>query len=88
MSYTVKYKKSAQKKLAKFAPTVQNRIRTWVETNLVGCENPRLHGKALEGEFEGLWRYRVGEYRIVAEIRDAEVVILVVKIGKRGDVYR
>lgn len=88
MSYTVQYKKSAQKKLAKFDPTVQNRIRTWIETNLVGCENPRATGRALEGGLENLWRYRVGDYRIVAQIRDVEVVILIVKIGKRGDVYK
>lgn len=84
----MQYKKSAQKKLAKFDPTVQNRIRTWIETNLVGCENPRATGCALKDENETLWRYRVGDYRIIAQIKDAEVVILVVKIGKRENVYR
>ena len=47
MSYTVKYKKSARKKLEKFDAAVRTRIKTWIETNLEGCENPRLHGKAL-----------------------------------------
>ena len=87
MSYSVKYKKSAQKKLEKFDACVRNRIKAWIEENLSGCENLRAKGHALEGDLSGLWRYRVGDYRIIAQIRDEEVVILVVKIAKRGEVY-
>lgn len=88
MSYTVKYKKSVQKAIEKFDASVRTRIKDWIETNLVGCENPRLHGKALANNLKDFWRYRVGDYRIIAKIKDAEVVILVVKIDKREDVYR
>jgi len=87
MSYSVKYKKSALKKLDKLDVPVRNRIKTWIEENLEGCENPRWKGKPLTGDMNELWRYRVGDYRIIAQIQDAEVVILVVKIDKRGDVY-
>ena len=65
----------------------QARIVNWLETNLEGCENPRLHGKALQGTWEGHWRYRVGDYRIIAKIEDDRVVIFVVKIDKREDIY-
>ena len=88
MSYTVEYKKSARKNLEKFDPAVRTRIREWIEANLVGCEDPRAKGRALEGNLSNFWRYRVGDYRIIAQIRDAEVVILIVKIDKREDAYR
>lgn len=88
MSYSVKYKKSARKKLEKFDAPVRARIKEWIETNLQGCENPRAKGHALEGDLSDLWRYRVGDYRIVAQIRDAEIVIVIVKVDKRDTVYK
>ena len=88
MNYSVKYKKSVQKKLAKFDASVRSRLKTWIETNLEGCENPRAKGRALEGNLSGLWRYQVGNWRIVAQIQDDKVVILVVKIDKREKVYK
>lgn len=87
MSYSVKYKKSALKKLDNLDVNIRERIKTWIEENLEGCENPRLHGKALHGEWHGYWRYRVGDYRIIAKIEDDKVIIFVVKIDKRGEVY-
>ena len=65
----------------------QARIVNWLEKNLEGCENPRLHGKALHGDWYGHWRYRVGEYRIIAKIEDEKIIIFVVKIDKRGEIY-
>ena len=87
MRYSVKYKKSALKKLNKLDAPVRERIKNWIETNLVDCENPRAHGKALSGEWNGYWRYRVGDYRIVAQIKDDKVIILVVKIDTRSAIY-
>jgi len=51
---------------------------TWIEKNLAGCEDPRRIGKALNGKYAGAWRYRIGEYRVIAEIRDKELVITVI----------
>ena len=79
--------KISAKKLEKFDADVRARIKTWIEANLEGCENPRLHGKALTANLKEYWRYRVGGYRIVAQIKDDEVVILIVKIDKRENVY-
>lgn len=67
--------------------TARTRIVNWLEENLEGCENPRLHGKSLNGEWHGYWRYRVSNYRIIAKIEDDKVIIFVVKIDKRGEVY-
>ena len=55
--------------------------------NLIDTVNPRLHGKALQGEYSGLWRYRVGKYRIIANIQDETITILIVDIGHRSRIY-
>ena len=87
MSYSVKYKESALKKLNKLDAPVRERIKKWIDTNLDGCENPRLHGKALSGEWHGYWRYHVGDYRIIAQIKDEKVIIVVVKVDRRDEIY-
>jgi len=60
---------------------------SWVEKNLVGCEDPRSRGKSLSAEFSRLWRYRIGEYRLIAEISDATITIFILNVGHRKDVY-
>ena len=62
-------------------------IRTWIEKNLIDAENPRVKGKALTGDLKGLQRYRVGDYRILAEIQDAKIVILILDIGHKSKIY-
>ena len=64
------------------------RIVGWIEKNLVGCENPRQHGKGLTANRSGQWRYRIGDYRVIADILDDKVVIVVVAVGHRRDVYK
>ena len=63
-------------------------IKTWIEKNLIGTNNPRQHGKGLMGNKSEYWRYRVGDYRILAEIRDAEVIIIIVEVGHRREIYK
>ena len=86
--YSWSFDTKAEKQLAKLDIPVQKRILKWLESNIQGCENPRLFGKALEGEYENLWRYRVGKYRIIADIQDGVFKVLLVKIGKRDDIYQ
>ncbi|MCD8233630.1 MAG: type II toxin-antitoxin system RelE/ParE family toxin [Cloacibacillus porcorum] len=62
-------------------------ITAWIRKNLEGCTDLRLHGKPLTGDRAEQWRYRVGNYRILAEISDERVTILVLKIGDRKDIY-
>ena len=85
--YTVEYDPHVMKKFSKIDAPVRKRIKNWIEKNLEGCENPRRIGKALQGDWDGHWRYRVGDYRIIAKIEDDKVIIFVVKIDKRGEVY-
>ena len=86
--YTVDYSKAASKALMKMDKSVSRMIYGWVNRNLEGCSNPRLHGKALTGNLAGLWRYRVGNYRLIAEIHDDRLVILMLDVGHRGEIYQ
>lgn len=87
MSYNVLYTKQAAKSLRKLDKQTQALIYGWIEKNLVGCENPRQHGKGLTANRSGQWRYRVGDYRILAEIQDDKIIILVLNIGHRSEIY-
>ena len=62
-------------------------FKAWIEKNLMDCENPRLHGKGLIANRSGQWRYRVGDYRILAEIRDNELVLVLIDVGHRSRIY-
>ncbi len=88
MSWTVRYLASARKGVRKIDPQDRARIRQFLEQRLLEQSDPRDLGKALRGEFAQLWRYRVGYYRVICEIRDAELVVLVIRIAHRKDIYR
>ena len=87
MTYKVEYTEQAIKELRKIDKHTQFFILAWIEKNLVDCENPRQHGKGLTANRSGEWRYRVGDYRIIAEIEDEKVIILVLTVGHRREVY-
>lgn len=86
--YTVDYSQSAQKTLRKMDPGTRRLIMKWVDKNLEDSTNPRDHGKPLSGNLAGLWRYRVGNYRLIAEIHDDRLVILMLEIGHRSQIYQ
>ena len=65
----------------------QRIIKSWIDKNLVGCSNPRQHGKGLTANRSGQWRYRIGDYRIICEINDSELVILALSVGHRRAIY-
>lgn len=87
MKYEVRYDKKAYKSLSKIDKGQQKLIITWIEKNLVNTDNPRQHGKALKGTLKEYWRYRVGQYRILADINDKEIKIIIVNIGHRREIY-
>ena len=87
MAYTVQFSSAALKKLEKMDAKVHVRLVNWVEKNLEGCTNPRCFGKALTQNLKEYWSYRVGKYRLMAKIKDAEVLIYIVRVDKREDVY-
>lgn len=88
MIYELKYEAKAVKQIRKLDPATRNLIKTWIEKNLLNTDNPRQHGKGLTGTLSKYWRYRVGDYRILAEINDIEIVIIIVEVGHRREIYR
>ena len=87
MKYSVEYTPQAVKSLRKLDQHTRRLILAWIEKNLIGCKDPRQHGKGLSANRSGQWRYRVGDYRILAEIMDDKIVILVLNIGHRNNIY-
>ncbi len=75
------------KAFKKLDKQTQRIIKGWIEKNLVNSENPRVHGKGLTANRSGQWRYRVGDYRILADIRDDEIVLVLVDVGHRSRIY-
>ena len=87
MKYKVEFTQRALKDLKKLDRHTAALIIGWVRKNLENCENPRLHGKALTANRSGQWRYRVGDYRLLAEIEDDKIVILILNVGHRREIY-
>lgn len=87
MGYQVKLSNVAVKNLKKIDKKQASLILGYIRKNLEGCENPRILGKPLVGNHKGIWRYRVGNYRILAEIKDNEIVIEIIEIGHRKNIY-
>lgn len=87
MKYKVIFSERAKKEIKKLDKQISALIVGWIIKNLDGCENPRRFGKALKGDKSGQWRYRIGDYRIICEIIDNEITILVLEVGHRRSVY-
>ena len=87
MKYSVSYMPRVVKELEKMDKFTRRIIIGWIDKNLVNCEDPRIHGKPLSANRVGQWRYRIGDYRIIAEIRDNELIILLIGIGHRREIY-
>jgi mRNA interferase RelE/StbE len=87
MNYDVQLSDKAKKSLKQIDKYQAKIIVSWIKKNLVGCDNPRLHGKALVGNKKGYWRYRVGSYRIIADIDDIKITIELINISHRREVY-
>ena len=86
--YEVKFTESAEKDLKKLNKSIAKLLKKWISENLIGTQNPKQRGKALTGNFKGLWRYRVGSYRIVAEIKNDILLILIIEISDRKETYK
>ncbi len=86
--YRVEISENALKAFKKIDKQIATMIIAWISKNLEGCENPRIRGKGLVADKRGIWRYRVGDYRLLAHIYDDRLVILVVDVGHRREIYK
>jgi mRNA interferase RelE/StbE len=87
-NWRVEINRSAEKQIQKLNRAAQQSIVRFLRERVQAADNPRQWGKPLHGDKGGLWRYRVGDYRLICRIQDERVTILVVSIGHRKDLYR
>lgn len=88
MSYKLILSKKFIKQLSKIDKADSQKILKYLNNNIQGITNPRSYGKQLKGNLDGLWRYRVGKYRIIVEIKDNELLVLATEVGIRGSIYK
>lgn len=88
MAWTIEYSDTARKQLSKLDRQIARRILDYMDAQIANTGNPRSDGRQLKGPPGGLWRYRIGDYRVIGEIDDGRLRILVVRIAHRRDVYR
>ncbi len=88
MSWTVKFNDVAEKQFKKLDKPIQRRLADYLDQRIENCKDPRHFGEPLKGNKIGLWRYRVGDYRIICEILDEELVVLTLALAHRREVYR
>jgi mRNA interferase RelE/StbE len=88
LAWRIEITRTATKQITKLDQQTQKSILRFLRERLAGADNPRQWGRALQGEKRGLWRYRVGDYRLICDIQDQKITILVLELGHRKDVYR
>lgn len=79
MKWSLEFSKKADKQLAKLDPGIARVIVAWLMKNVDGCDDPRTHGKGLTANRTGQWRYRIGDYRVLCEIRDDDLVVVAIE---------
>jgi mRNA interferase RelE/StbE len=85
--WRVEFLAEAARELRKLGPPAEKLILRYLRQRIALAEDPRRFGRPLTGDLEGFWRYRVGDYRIVASIEDDRFIVLVVTVGHRREVY-
>ena len=87
MHWTYSFDERALKELKKLGRQAQREILKYLDERIATEEDPRRFGKALRGELAGLWRYRVGDYRMICSLKEGQMLVLVLRVGHRRDVY-
>ena len=88
MIYQVEVTTRFEREFKKLDRYTQRMIKSWIDKNLVNCADPRQHGKALTANRSGQWRYRIGDYRLICQIQDQELIILALSVGHRREIYQ
>jgi len=87
LAWKIELTEVAVKQLKKMGHSEAKRITQYLRKRIEPLEDPRLLGKALKGELSNLWRYRVGDYRLICELKENELIVLVVRVGHRKGIY-
>jgi mRNA interferase RelE/StbE len=86
--WRIEITRTAEKQITKLARPAQRSIQRFLRDRLTPADDPRQWGRPLHGEKRGLWRYRVGDYRLICDIQDEKITVIVLEVGHRKDVYR
>jgi len=86
--WKIKFTGQALKSLKKIDFTSQKRIMNFIENKLLKKDNPRAFGKMLSGRYHEFWSYRVGDYRLICNLEDEELTVMVLNIGHRKEIYK
>ena len=86
--WTVEWDDRARRELRKLDHTVQDKLLRYFRERIITDDDPRRFGKALRHELSGLWRYRIGDYRAVCQILDDQLIVLVLAVAHRRNIYR
>ncbi len=87
MPWICRFDERTRKDFRKLDKQIQSQILDYLEERISGDTDPRRFGKGLQSNLSGLWCYRVGNYRVVCQLKDSELLVLVVSVGRRKDVY-
>ncbi len=87
MTWTIKFTEFAQKQIKKLDKTVAKRILKYLKERVANQNDPKNFGKPLHHDKNGLWRYRVADYRIICKIEDDELIVVIIRVGHRKDIY-
>lgn len=88
MAWRIEYAQSVRKDLEKIDPPARRRIRAYLEEGVARLDDPRQRGKRLKGQLSELWRYRIGDFRVICQLQDKILVVLVLRVGHRRKVYQ
>jgi mRNA interferase RelE/StbE len=88
MAWKVEFDPAAIKELEKLDKTIERRIVKFLRDRVANLEDPRQIGGSLQGSRSGLWKYRVGDYRVICSLEHDRLVVLVLQVGHRREVYK
>lgn len=87
MSYQILTTDRFDKKFKKLDHQIQRIISSWIKKHLIDCEDPKIYGKALIADRSDQWRYRIGNYRLLAKIEESNLTLILIDVGHRKDIY-
>lgn len=87
IKYSIFTTKQFDNSFKKLDYSVKLQIKHWIDKHLINCDDPKAFGKPLSANKKGYWRYRIGDYRIIAEINDKRLLLIMINIGHRSKVY-
>ncbi|MDA3896621.1 MAG: type II toxin-antitoxin system RelE/ParE family toxin [Desulfobacteraceae bacterium] len=88
MAWTVEISNVAERQIRKLDRPLQKRLLDWLHDRIQDCKDPRHFGEPLKGSHAGLWRYRIGDFRVLCEIQDENIIVLILAIGHRREIYK